>query len=73
MAQGTLDTNETCSHFQDAIPFRGTNSADVVDDDIVSWSLDSGDGAAPVSGAWATAPPADDGHVFQPPRSVGHR
>ena len=56
-------SHEQCSHFEDQIPFRGTNSTDP-DGDIVSWSIDFGDGSAPVGGAWADAPPATVGHVF---------
>lgn len=56
-------SHEQCSHFEDQIPFRGTNSTDP-DSDIVSWSIDFGDGSAPVDGAWTDAPPASVGHVF---------
>jgi hypothetical protein len=41
--------------------FRGTSSNDP-DDDIVSWSIDFGDGSA-VGGDWATSPPTDVAHT----------
>lgn len=45
------------------VSFRGTGSTDP-DDDIVSWSLDFGDGTPPASGTWATDPPAEVTHEY---------
>ena len=60
----------TCSHFEESIPFRGINSTDP-DGDIVSWSIDFGDGSPPASGSWATNPPIDVRHVYgTPPASM---
>jgi hypothetical protein len=43
--------------------FRGTSSTDP-DNDIVSWSIDFGDGTS-VSGDWATNPPSEVSHEYQ--------
>lgn len=43
--------------------FRGTMSSDP-DNDIVSWSVDFGDGSTPVGGSWSTNPPAEVTHTF---------
>lgn len=56
-------SHERCSHALDPIPFRGIGSTDL-DGDIESWSIDFGDGGAPVRGLWATSPPVDVGHLF---------
>jgi hypothetical protein len=42
--------------------FRGTSSTDP-DDDIVSWSIDFGDGTS-VSGDWTTNPPTEVSHEY---------
>jgi hypothetical protein len=42
--------------------YRGTSSTDP-DDDIVSWTLDFGDGTS-TSGNWATNPPTEVSHTF---------
>jgi hypothetical protein len=44
--------------------FRGTDSSDP-DNDIVSWSLDFGDGTF-ASGSWSSDPPADVFHDYGP-------
>jgi hypothetical protein len=43
--------------------YRGTSSTDP-DNDIVSWSIDFGDGTS-VSGDWATNPPTEVSHEYQ--------
>jgi PKD domain len=45
------------------VSFRGTGSTDP-DGDIVSWSIDFGDGTTPASGTWATDPPAEISHDY---------
>jgi hypothetical protein len=45
------------------VSFRGTGSTDA-DDDIVSWSMDFGDGTTSASGTWATDPPAEVTHDY---------
>ena len=45
--------------------FRGTSSTDP-DNDIVSWSLDFGDGTS-VAGDWATNPPTEVSHEYLDP------
>ena len=48
---------------ESAVSFRGTSSTDP-DSDIVSWSLDFGDGTTPASGSWATEPPVEVVHDY---------
>lgn len=45
------------------VSFRGTGSTDP-DGDIVSWSIDFGDGTTPASGTWATNPPVKVTHDY---------
>ena len=45
------------------VSFRGTGSTDP-DGDIVSWSIDFGDGTTPASGTWATDPPVEVTHDY---------
>jgi hypothetical protein len=48
---------------ESTVSFRGTGSTDP-DDDILSWSIDFGDGSTPASGTWATDPPAEVTHDY---------
>ena len=43
--------------------YRGTSSTDP-DNDIVSWTLDFGDGSS-TGGNWATSPPTEVSHLYQ--------
>lgn len=45
------------------VTFRGTGSTDP-NGDIVSWSINFGDGTAPASGSWITAPPVEVSHDY---------
>lgn len=46
------------------VSFRGTGSTDP-NGDIVSWSIDFGDGTTPASGTWGTDPPVEVTHVYE--------
>jgi hypothetical protein len=48
---------------ESTVSFRGTGSTDP-DGDIVSWSIDFGDGTTPASGTWATEPPVEVAHDY---------
>jgi hypothetical protein len=58
---GTFTDYSQCSF---AFRFRGTASSDP-DDDIVSWSIDFGDGSS-ASGNWSTDPPTAVAHGYSP-------
>ena len=53
-----------CSPESRTARFRGTGSADP-DGDIVSWSIDFGDGTSTGPREWATDPPADVSHTYE--------
>lgn len=57
---GSLDFYSLC---RITYTFRGTSSTDP-DNDIVSWSLDFGDGTS-TSGSWITNPPTEISHEYQ--------
>jgi hypothetical protein len=46
------------------VPFRGINSTDP-DNDIVSWSIDFGDGTSTGEQSWITDPPTEVQHTYQ--------
>lgn len=52
-----------CSPESRTARFRGTSSTDP-DGDIVSWSIDFGDGTSTGPRDWATDPPADVSHTY---------
>ena len=53
-----------CSPESRTVHFRGTSSSDP-DGDIVSWSLDFGDGTSTGPQDWATGPPSELIHTYE--------